>query len=255
MAIHFVNYAIDVSDLVTAIIGGLIGALAAGVPSYMIARMQARELLRRDSDARTREERALAITTAIKFIQIVNSLVGLRNHVEACFVVSEGEKMEAWQRLIPMVGHSDEANLRFNDSEITLLARARQSDLMQDLLLLANKHSSAIVAWQDYCRRREEVAERAPKPTSFEGERGSTRLTAEQVNALKVYTIPLDNLALGLRAHLDEYVEFARKIAVALPEAYSSYFGIENVIDLSFPSDAELDDQVKIEADRISRRK
>lgn len=256
MAIQFVNYAIDVSDLVTAIIGGVIGALAAGVPSFLIARMQARELLRRDAEAKTREERALALTTAIKFIQITNySLLGLRNHVEACFVATEREKMEPWQRLIPMVGHSDEAAIRFNDSEITLLARARHAGLMQDLLLLANRHSSSIVAWQDYCRRREDIADRAPKPTSFEGKRGSVVLTAEQVSTLKIYTIPLNNLALAMRAHLNEYVQFAQEIAAALPEAYSNYFKIENVIELAFPSDAELAEQARTEAERMKRHR
>lgn len=240
MTVHFVNYAIDVSDLVTAITGGIIGALAAGIPSYLIAKRQSRELLQRDADARTREEKALALTTTVKFIQIVNSLAGLQQHVESCFAATEGEKMEPWQRLIPMVGHSDEAKIRFNDNEITLLARANQSQLMQDLILLASKNSSVIISWQDYCKRREALAERAPTPTSFEGECGAVLLTEEQVNELKIFTIPLNNLALSFRKYLAEDIELAERIAKSLPAAYSAYFDVENFVTLDFPIDGDL---------------
>lgn len=248
--------AVDFSDLITAVIGGIIGALAGGVPAYLIARSQAKEFLERDAASKTREEKARGLTASVKVLQISNSIFALRKHVEACLLRTEGESeaMEPWQRLIPMVGHTDERSIRFNDDEIVLIARTKQSQLMQDMLLLANRHAASLEAWRVYCERRDQLNERLPKPTHFEGDRGSATITEKELMELMPYTIPLNNLTLSLRVGLAEDAALAIKVMTELSPALADYFKAAQFVPMVPPTDEEFRKEVEKHAKTIGTR-
>ena len=112
-------------DLVPAAVGGIIGALAGGIPAWLLAKRQSDETLRRDTEQRTENQKALAFAAAIKLIQIINSIVSLRNHVRSCFALLDDPAhahMEPWQVLVPMIGHTDEGSIRFTAEEMGVLA-------------------------------------------------------------------------------------------------------------------------------------
>src|SRR5688500_16966465 len=66
------------SELVPAIVGGSIGALAGGIPAYFIARLGAREVLARDAAARLDQEKAAAFRAHVRIAQLVNGIFSLQ---------------------------------------------------------------------------------------------------------------------------------------------------------------------------------
>jgi hypothetical protein len=232
-------------DLVPAVVGGVIGALAGGIPAGLLAKRQSDEALRRDEQQRIERQKALAFGTCVKLLQIINSTIGLSNHVCGCLAlraVADHEHMEPWQVLIPMIGFSDEGGIRFQAEEMAVFAAAGEHGLMQDMLLLANRHASSLASFQEYCRMRAEFRSIGPQPVEFNGQIGSTELTQEEVNRFKPYTIPMNNVALGLCAGLEKDVELARDVAERFGPATKRYFKVDNFASLAFPTDQELAD-------------
>lgn len=230
-------------DIVPAVVGGIIGALAGGIPAWLLARHQSNETLARDNNQRIDNQKARAFSTCVKLLQIINSTISLDNHVKACLALRDlpdHEHMEPWQVLIPMVGFSDEGTIRFEAEEMAVFLAANEPDFMQDMLLLANRHSASLSAFLTYCQMRNDFRNVGPTPMAFEGELGSSLLTQEDINRLKPYTIPMNNVAISLSNGLDEDVELARKVAEQFGPITKKYFNVEKFASLGFPTDLEL---------------
>lgn len=237
------NQLVEYWDLVPAIVGGVIGALAGGIPAWLLAKRQSDETLRRDAEQRIDGQKALAFSTTVKLLHIINSTISLSNHVKSCLALRDDPTrahMEPWQVLIPMIGHTDEGAIRFTSAEMAVFAAAGEYDFMQDMMLLAVRHASSLATFQEYCKMRNEFRSVGPKPEAFEGQIGSITLTLEEVNGFKPYTIPLNNVALGLDAGLDEDVSLSRKVAARFGPVTKKYFKVEQFASLTFPTDEEL---------------
>jgi hypothetical protein len=230
-------------DLVPAIVGGVIGALAGGVPAWLLAKRESDESLRRNAAHRLDSQKALAFSTTVKLLHIINSTISLSNHVKSCMALRDDPTrvhMEPWQVLIPMIGHTDEGAIRFTAEEMAVFAAAGEYDFMQDTMLLAVRHASSLATFQEYCIMRNEFRSIGPKPEAFEGQIGSAALTLEEINSFKPYTIPLNNVALGLDSGLDEDVRLSRIVAAKFGPVTKNYFKVEQFASLTFPTDSEL---------------
>lgn len=230
-------------DLVPAVVGGVIGALAGGIPAWLLAKRQSDETLRRDREQRVENQKALAFSVAVKLLHIINSTVSLSNHVKSCLALRDDPDrahMEPWQVLVPMIGHTDEGSIRFAAEEMGVFAAANEYDLMQDMMLLAVRHSSSLATFQEYCVMRNEFRAIGPKPEDFDGQIGGGWLTPEEVDSFKPYTIPMNNVVIGLDAGLEENVRLARTIAERFGPVTAKHFKVAKFADLTFPSDDEL---------------
>lgn len=150
------------------------------------------------------------------------------------------ENMQPWQVLIPQIGHTDEAEIRFSPEEMAIFAKAQEHDYMLDLMLLALRNATSLETFRQYCMMRKEFQAIGPKPVSFNGQIGSAWLTTEQVEGLKQYTIPLNNVADGLEAGLEKDVNLVRTVTERFDAITSRYFGVEKFMAFSLPSDDEL---------------
>lgn len=235
---------IESSDMTSAITGGLIGALAGGIPSWALAKRQSNETLRRDREKRVENQKALAFSVVVKLLHIVNGTIDLSNHVKSCLSIRNDpahSHMEPWQVLIPMVGHADDdGSIRFTADEMAVFVAMKKIDFMQDMMLLAVRHSSSLSAFKEYCTMRNEFRAVGPKPDEFDGQIGGGSLTQEQVESYKPYTIPMNNLALGLDSGLDYDIKLARSIAQKFGTFTAEYFKVKKFADITFPSDDEL---------------
>jgi len=230
-------------DLVPAVVGGIIGALAGGIPAWLLAKRQSDEALRRDQEQRVESHKALAFSTCVKLLHIINSTVSLDNHVKTCFALREkpgNTHMEPWQVLVPMIGHTDEGSIRFSAEEMAVFAAAGEYDFMQDMMLLAARHSSSLASFQEYCRMRNDFREVGPKPQDFDGQIAGGWLTPEEVESYKPYTMPMNNVVVGLDRGLDQDLLLARSIAEKFGPITAKVFKVETFVDLSFPTDDEL---------------
>lgn len=230
-------------DLVPAVLGGIIGALAGGIPAWLLAKRQSDETLRRDREQRVENHKALAFSTAVKLLHIINSTISLSNHVKSCMTLRnepDHAHMEPWQVLVPMIGHTDEGSIRFNAEEMAVFAAASDYEFMQDMMLLAARHSSSLATFKEYCVMRNEFRAIEPKPEAFEGQIGSAMLSQQEIDSYKLYTIPLNNVVIGLKDGLDEDVRLARAVTEKFGPTTVKYFGVPKFVALSFPSDDEL---------------
>lgn len=232
------------SDMTSAIVGGLIGALAGGIPAWALAKRQSNETLRRDCEQRVENQKALTFSVVVKLLHIINNTVGLSNHVKSCLTLRNDPArahMEPWQVLVPMIGHTDdEGSIRFTAEEMAVFAAANEYDFMQDMMLLAARHSSSLTAFKEYCVMRNEFRAIGPKPADFDGQIGGGWLTQEEVDSFKPYTIPMNNIVVGLDAGLDEDVRLARTVAERFGSVTAKHFKVAKFATLTFPTDEEL---------------
>lgn len=234
---------IESSDMTSAIVGGLIGAFAGGIPAWALAKRQSNETLRRDREQRVENQKALAFSVVVKLLHVINSTVSLSNHVKSCLALRDAPDrahMEPWQVLVPMIGYTDEGSIRFTADEMAVFAAANEYDFMQDMMLLTVRHSSSLATFQEYCVMRNEFRAIGPKPQDFDGQIGGGWLTQEEADSYKPYTIPMNNVVVGLDAGLDEDVRLARTVAERFGPVTAKHFEVAKFADLTFPSDDEL---------------
>ena len=230
-------------DLVPAIIGGVIGALAGGIPAWLLAKRQSDETLRRDQEQRRETEKSLAFRVSVKLLTIINNTISLRNHVQRCvaLIAQPGNAhMELWQVIVPMVGFTDEGTERFDAEEMAVFAAADEHEFMMDAILVAQRHASSLASFLAYCQQRQALLAIAPRPQNFVGQMGTAMLTQEQVDDLKSYTLPLNSIAAGLVTGLEEDMRIARSVATNFGPITKKYFNVSKFVSLSFPSDEEL---------------
>ncbi|MBF9150354.1 hypothetical protein [Novosphingobium jiangmenense] len=113
-------------------------------------------------------------------------------------------------------------------------------DLMQDMMLLAVRHSSSLEAFKEYCAMRNEFRSIGPKPQDFDGQIGGGWLTPEEVNRYKPFTIPMNNVVVGMEVGLAEDVKLARSVAERFGPVTAQHFRVTKFLDLTFPSEEEL---------------
>lgn len=227
----------------SAIIGGVIGALAGGIPAWLLARKASKETLERDREQRVAREKALAFSVSVKLVVIVNSVLSLRGHVKGCLSLldtPEHKHMVPWQVLIPMVGHTDEGDTRFTAEEMAIFMAADEMEYLRDIMLLAQRHAAAIASFREYRVARDGLRPMLPAPEGFDGQMGTMLLSQQQVNALAPYTIPLDNVARDLAESLEEDLELARRVANDFGPILKRYFNEPKMPALSFPTDEKL---------------
>jgi hypothetical protein len=229
--------------VVPAIIGGVIGALAGGIPPWLIAKRQSDAALKRDREQRTALERAIVFRVHFKLSTIANSVV----HDWLYFQTQNKAltdpctaHMEPWQVLQPLVGSTDEGDIRFEAEEMAIFMAAGHRDFMSDLMLLAQRHGTGVAVMQYYIRLREELKAVAPHPEELDGMLGKGMISQEDLLKLVPYTAPLNSLALQMQAAADENLQLARKVSLGIGPIVKEYFGDPKAGGMSFPSDEEL---------------
>ena len=237
-------------DLVPAITGGIIGALAGGIPAWLIAKRQSDETLCRADEQRQDREKAQSFSIHVKLVTVVNSVIHDWRHLAlslAILGVPENSHMEPWQVLKPLIGQTDEGSVRFSAEELSLFMAAREREFMLDLMLLALRHATSIAVMEEYCTRRERLMTLVPHPESFDGEIGKAMVSEEEIRKLLPYTVPLNSMVSQMASASQENLELARKIAQGIGPIVQKYFNDPTLGGLSFPSDVELSKMISDE--------
>lgn len=235
--------AINLWDLVPAVTGGIIGALAGGIPAWMLAKKQSEETLKRDKAARALNEHALAFKVSVKLMTIINNIIHDWCHFQRALALRadpETAHMEPWQALQPLVGFTDEDATRFEADELALFMAAKRADFVSELLLLAQRHATSIAVMKEYYGQREALKAHSPHPEKLDGEIAIGTISEEERLGLLPYTIPLNGMAIQMAEGVEENLELARNVTLAIGPIFDTYFGKGTVGHLSFPTEAEL---------------
>jgi hypothetical protein len=228
-------------ELLPALGGAIIGALAGGIPAWILARRNSNEVLDRDRARRIEREKGSAFRVFVKLLTITNSIYGLRTHVRECLAIreqTERRHMEPWQVLIPIVGFTDESSINFEPDELAVFYAANERKFLMDLILLGRRHAASFSSFQTYCERREAFTAVAPTPTDFDGAIGGADLTREEVMRMRLYTIPMNMLAEGLAAGLEQDWDQAKNVAKQFGPIVQRYFDDPDFVALEVPEEA-----------------
>lgn len=233
----------DWTGLPASVIGGVLGALAGGIPAWLLARRESSITLQRDNDERQRQEKSLAFAVHVKLATIMDSTLHDWSHVERSLAELERPEtahMEPWQILQPLTGDTDEGIVRFTPEELAIFLAAGAKDLMHDMMLLAQRHSASVSAMRAYRTERERLIERSPVPEVVDGVMGKGWVTAEELKMLRPHSAALNALVAQIAEALKKNVELCKTVAEAIGPTVQSYFGDPKFGGLTFPTEVEL---------------
>ena len=233
----------DWSGAPASIVGGVIGAIAGGVPAWLIARSQSRETLKRDREERTRQEKALAFSAQVKLFIIVNSTIHDWAHVHRSLgelADPRSAHMEPWQVVMPLVGQAGEQNIAMTPEELAFFLAAGENDFMHTILLLAQRHSAGQAAMKEYQVQRERMLELVPPPDEMEGLLGKAMITEEELRRLRPRGAALNSLVKQIADGLNDNIGLCREASNKLGPILTRYFNEGGPKGLSFPSPEEL---------------
>jgi hypothetical protein len=213
------------------LVGGVIGALAGGIPTYFIARLGSREVLARDQEARIEQEKTTAFRAHVRIAELVNGILSLDRQLES-MLADAGDnpqmKEHPWLVVRPFAGLSEERVPAVDASEAAIFVAAGAIDYVNDLLLLPNRYLALVGALKEYARKRELLALEMPPPDAFEGELASSFLSPEKVKQLMPRMIELNSLIAQIRAFLSDDKKMALRLAREFGPILKKYFKVES---------------------------
>jgi hypothetical protein len=200
-------------DLVPAIVGAIVGAAAAAIPVWFLARSASKETLARDLAERADAKRLSAYQAFVKLQLITNRCGSLRSQIEAMIRTADSEGHTAiplWQKLRPLVGFAVEP-LGFEAEDMLLFVSARQFDFVGRLLLLAERYNALIESLKLYGDRRTLVTDRFG--ASMVGIVGTVTMNAAEKAWFDPRSAELGSLAQQIRSNAAEYAQEAMSVA------------------------------------------
>lgn len=219
-------------DLVPAIVGGVIGALAGGIPAWLLAKRQSDETLKRDKQERLDQEKTAASRVFVKLSILANSILSLKKQIDDMDERAERDgrsDMRLFERVSPIVGLDIEKPVEFTAEDLSMFVAAKRVDYVDDLLLLARRQAAIVGGLREYGRLKvEHYYLHVSKGVTTRAEDGVSttrlRVSAEDANFLRVKGEELDIYLRALRAQLDEYAEQARRVANEYGNIVRTYF-------------------------------
>lgn len=199
----------------------LIGALISSIISFMIANRSSKEVLRRDDAERSEKEKAAIARTSLTLVDVMSEIQNLRQYLSSQLskrTQPGRENAEDWELVMPRLGHIPETLPEWDGDGLMILFAANHLDLVQKMILLRRRVASANIAFEGYCARREALKEKMPPPVAFDGPLGRVLITDEQQLALRIYTIPLNDIIKALLANLDENWAMAKSVVEEFTE-------------------------------------
>jgi hypothetical protein len=213
-----------------AIVGALIGALAAGVPAYLIAERQSAETLKRDNDERERRDKLSANKVFVKLMQICNEFLDTRKQIERMLTlpVSADDRFPIQRRVSVLVGLNSEP-MTFEADELAIFVSKTDVDLINDLELLRRRRNALVIQFGEYKDRK--IAHSALLSNSREFQYGTDgmirmKVSPEQLAKLQYEEAQIESLIAPMidvvREESRTCLRVAEKFNVAVKHLFSS---------------------------------
>ena len=205
-------------NLIAAISGGIIGALAGGIPAYLIAAAAARQNAAKDREAQVQSELAHLHSTFIKLLEIVNGYFTICSQINEMLYnahVNGHKEWELWRKVLPLLG-VDGAGVYFTSAEMALFMRSSaDSDYANALLLLDKRYRSFLRTINAYAERREKLMGMLDADHLVDGV-GTTHLTREQLGKV----LPLAHALNSVAGHIVDTMHEDRRTAAKLADEF-----------------------------------
>lgn len=140
-----------------------------------------------------------------KALTLLNQNADIDRHIKSSLAIRE--PMYPPNIKFPLVrplGVPDSKPQELNQSETDFLLKSQSADLLMELELCFGRYSSIIFAMNEYKARHEALYELLPQPVANQGMTFTHRLTPEEAERVKPYTLMLEPLLDSMIALLAE---------------------------------------------------
>jgi hypothetical protein len=161
IAAPIIQTSINWWDLVPAILGGVIGALAGGIPAYYLSKSATQEALRRDQLSRDANDRLSGLQLYLALSRTGNDVFSARQQIDEMLArpVSEGDKFPTQRQLSVFSGGNSSTINPFAELDLSPFAAANGIELINQLDLLGRCYVTQIVIISDYRTHKERLFE------------------------------------------------------------------------------------------------
>ncbi|MCW3838398.1 hypothetical protein ACFQ1E_20310 [Sphingomonas canadensis] len=221
-------------------LAGIIGALAGGIPSYFLAQRASKEVLERDRQSRLDKEQGAAHRAFVKLCILSNSLADFHNQVEEMIARAERDghtDMLLHERISSFAGVERELTPDFEAEELALFVSAKQTEYVDDLILLPRRHRAAIESLSTFGLLKTEfhyrVAEKGSTTRDQTGvSRTIARMTTGEANRVRLQSEELELFATAMRKQLREFAEFGESVANRYGDIVRAYFDDASMVGI-----------------------
>ncbi len=225
-------------DLVPATVGALMGAAAAAIPAWLLARNTSKETLERDRIARREQMEADAFSGVVKLVSIVNGVAALQRTIEEQIAEAQeaGLAGQLWCRVRGLTGLRQE-EIKFEARELAVLLAAKEFKYLTEVLLVAERYSTLVAAMQDYADRRRELTDMIP--ARIENGVGTFILNQAEQERFGPRILELESMIEELRQTAAKDNEETIRVAGEFGEIARRQLGIADFPVLSVPGKDE----------------
>lgn len=234
-AVHQVaQVSYDWWDLVPAIVGGIIGALAGGIPAWLLARRESNENLRRDKEQRVEQELAAAFRIFTKLSIMVNDLASTLIQIEEMLLrpVDPNDEAPTQRRISAFAGAASEPELPFAPEELQILLAADEADYLMQLDLFARRYAGNLRALHTYGELKSKLHDLMAESEQVKFGPGNTILTKiDDKNApkLRIQARTLESLIVPLIDAIRNDTVLGVRLALQYGPKMKAYFGNRRV--------------------------
>lgn len=148
-------------DLVPAILGAVIGALAGGVPAYALAVRSSKEAANKENELLAERARAQATAIFLQFQSILNDSMGTLLMIEEMLadlkIHCDLEPYRIQRRVRPLANIDFLDYSKFSSNDLSVLLRSDKVSLLQDLILLSNIYNATLNSLRTYGRLKNDL--------------------------------------------------------------------------------------------------
>ncbi|MBO6857653.1 hypothetical protein [Roseibium sp.] len=228
----------ELISLVSGLGGAVLGALIAGLISWVLARQSAKLTLERDEAAREKEQMGHALSLMIKSSLILSDVVGLGNKIEEALRQTKEIGMPEtplWRRIPPTISHKQIYPVEA--IELAPLLEAKEHDLVQTAIEVFLQHATLGTAAEKYNALRSEMKDRIPKHKGTDGNMVHSTLHESEVAALAPHELELETLITEILKSVQALKVSAEKVTFGVGPAIRAHYKTKD-----FPQLVSVDD-------------
>ena len=194
-----------------AIIGAVVGAVTAGIISYLIQRTALKATADQLEKEAENRKKALGYALLFKMVRIYSGLAHMSRHLEEHFKKLEQKEYagsEPWQIVLPIANPLEAVH--FSTDEMAMLLSLKDNDLFNDLASLDVVHNSTIELFRTHASLRAKLLEMLP--ANIEGMVGEVHLTAEQAMYVRPKMVEINALIIDINERCTKDTNEAKDI-------------------------------------------
>ena len=186
-------------DLVPAIVGGIIGALAGGIPAWLLARRASREALERDRLNREEVELVQVFRVHTKLGIMVNDLTSTLLQIREMLARSYDPRDESptQRRISAFAGKNFKTEAAFAPDELAIFMSAARPEYLTELDLFSRRYFADMEILDTYGRLKAELHDLVSDSDELrfgEGDRVSTSTVGRLANKLRMKARTLESI-------------------------------------------------------------